>query len=415
MLINITPFMRFDGYFALSDLMGVENLQPRAFALGRWQLRRWLWGLDDPAPEPVSAQRMRWMVAYAWGTWAYRFFLFIGIALLVYHFFFKVLGILLFVVEIVWFLLMPIIKEMRVWLTRRGDISWSWSRCFAWCLVALLVLWLAVPLPVDVRAPGLLKAEQHQRVFATEAAQVNKVHLALGDEVAEDESLIELVSPAIEESWQLAQQEQNLLAIKLQRQAASTEEKAAETVNRQRFQQLDERLRALAERRDSLTSRAPFDGQVTWLESLRPGQWVMQDQPLLSVTHHGSAQLEAFVPEHYLPLLEPGQKAFFIADHGQLPRLAAELESIDLGALHALPYAELSSLSGGPIAVRAEAQGLQPEQAYYRVRFQLIEPWPMGSAGLRLTGVLVISGGSRSWLGHQFERILSVLVREAGF
>lgn len=415
LLINITPFMRFDGYFALSDLMGVENLQPRAFALGRWKLRNLLWGLNDPAPEPLTRQRARWMIGYAWGTWIYRFFLFIGIALLVYHFFFKVLGILLFIVEIIWFLLMPVAKEMRVWLTRRVEFFWSWPRRLSWGLAALFLLWLILPLPVDVRAPGLLKAEQHQRVFAPEASQIDRVYLTLGQQIHAGEALLELSSPALEERWQLAQQEQALLALKLRRQAASIEEKAAEAVNQQRYEQMEERLRALAERRDSLTLRAPFDGQVTWLESLRPGQWVMQDQALLSVTQHGTAQLEAFVPEHYLELLQPGKPAFFIADHGQLPRLAAELVSIDLGALHILPYAELSSQSGGPIAVRAEAQGLQPEEAYYRVRFRLLAPASMDTGDLRLTGDLLIRGKSRSWLGQQLQRVMSVLIRETGF
>ena len=31
LLINISPFMRFDGYYALSDFLGMENLQPRSF------------------------------------------------------------------------------------------------------------------------------------------------------------------------------------------------------------------------------------------------------------------------------------------------------------------------------------------------------------------------------------------------
>ena len=73
--------MRFDGYYAFSDAIGVENLQQRAFALGRWQLRRTLFGLDDPVPEPLPRHRARLLIGYAWGTWIYRFFLFLGIAL----------------------------------------------------------------------------------------------------------------------------------------------------------------------------------------------------------------------------------------------------------------------------------------------------------------------------------------------
>ena len=33
--VNLNPCMRFDGYYLLGDWLGVENLQPRAFALGK--------------------------------------------------------------------------------------------------------------------------------------------------------------------------------------------------------------------------------------------------------------------------------------------------------------------------------------------------------------------------------------------
>ncbi|MCX5728512.1 MAG: peptidase M50, partial [Nitrospirae bacterium] len=84
--INLSPFMRFDGYFVLSDWLGIPNLQERAFAFGRWQLRRLLFGLDMPMPVPVAAAQRRFLVCFAWGVWAYRFMLFLGIALMVYHY-----------------------------------------------------------------------------------------------------------------------------------------------------------------------------------------------------------------------------------------------------------------------------------------------------------------------------------------
>ena len=54
LLVNLNPFMRFDGYYALADYLGMQNLQPRAFALARWQMRQWLFGLAEPVPEPLT-------------------------------------------------------------------------------------------------------------------------------------------------------------------------------------------------------------------------------------------------------------------------------------------------------------------------------------------------------------------------
>jgi len=47
-LVNLNPFMRFDGYFLLADLLGVPNLQPRAMAFLRGQAGRVLFGLPVP-------------------------------------------------------------------------------------------------------------------------------------------------------------------------------------------------------------------------------------------------------------------------------------------------------------------------------------------------------------------------------
>jgi len=50
LLINISPFMRFDGYYVFADYLKIENLQPRAFALAKWKLRKWLFGFNLKAP-----------------------------------------------------------------------------------------------------------------------------------------------------------------------------------------------------------------------------------------------------------------------------------------------------------------------------------------------------------------------------
>ena len=113
--------MRFDGYYVFADFIKIDNLQPRAFAIAKWKLRNWLFGLSLSPPEYMSQQRQNLITIYAWSTWIYRFFLFIGIALLVYFFAFKILGIFLFVVEIIWFIALPILKELREWWKLRSS------------------------------------------------------------------------------------------------------------------------------------------------------------------------------------------------------------------------------------------------------------------------------------------------------
>ena len=118
-------YQLFYGYYVFSDWLKAENLQPRSFALARWKIRETLFGLNHKPPEEINPSRRWTFIVYAWATWLYRFFLFIGIALLVYHLAFKILGIILFIIEIYWFIMLPIIKELKNWYMMKSEMKFN--------------------------------------------------------------------------------------------------------------------------------------------------------------------------------------------------------------------------------------------------------------------------------------------------
>ncbi len=157
LLVNLNPMMRFDGYYILADGFGIPNLQKDGFAMGRWHMRETLFGLGEPAPSAAHALQRRGLIIYAYCTWVYRFFLFIGIALLVHALFPKAIGIILFTIEIGWFIILPIFKELKIWwslkmkilTSRRGALTTAFS------LAALCAL--ALPWQRTISAPALLR------------------------------------------------------------------------------------------------------------------------------------------------------------------------------------------------------------------------------------------------------------------
>ena len=167
-LLNLSPFMRYDGYYVLSDWLEVPNLHARSFALARWWIREALFGFGDPVPEEFPSGRQKFLIAFALTTWFYRFTLFMGIALLVYHFTFKVIGVAMMIAEVGFFLVRPIAAEAMVWFRRRGELRWR-PRTFwtAGGVLALLAL-LFVPWRSGIEAPALLKSRQHVDVFVPE-------------------------------------------------------------------------------------------------------------------------------------------------------------------------------------------------------------------------------------------------------
>ncbi|MFK7840320.1 MAG: hypothetical protein AB8B83_08330, partial [Bdellovibrionales bacterium] len=75
LFVNLNPFMRFDGYYLLSDALDFPNLQDRSFKLAKTFMRRCLWGFKQDYAEPIQPRLKNWLIIYAYLTWIYRFFL----------------------------------------------------------------------------------------------------------------------------------------------------------------------------------------------------------------------------------------------------------------------------------------------------------------------------------------------------
>ena len=79
--------------------------------------------MAEPAPEIFSRGRAAFLISFAFFTWIYRLVLFLGIAVLVYHFFIKVVGIVLFGVELAWFVVRPVWVELKEWGKIRDKVK----------------------------------------------------------------------------------------------------------------------------------------------------------------------------------------------------------------------------------------------------------------------------------------------------
>ena len=66
-LINASPFMRFDGYFLLSDFLQMPNL-----AASRWRVRPRERLFARAGAGTLFRQRRRGLILFAWATWIYR-------------------------------------------------------------------------------------------------------------------------------------------------------------------------------------------------------------------------------------------------------------------------------------------------------------------------------------------------------
>ncbi|MGB1801106.1 MAG: hypothetical protein ACPHLK_09800, partial [Gammaproteobacteria bacterium] len=158
--INLNCLMRFDGYYILSDLLGIQNLQKRSFEIGKWRLTELLFGLGLSPPEALPQSMIRKLYIYAFAVAIYRFFLFIGIALLVYYMFFKLLGIILFLIEIIWFIVLPVVKLMLSWWEMRSKIIKSRRFYITATLFLILMIAFIYPWSTSIKVPAVYQSQE---------------------------------------------------------------------------------------------------------------------------------------------------------------------------------------------------------------------------------------------------------------
>lgn len=414
LLINANPFMRWDGYFLLADIWGVDNLQPRAFALARWKLRNVLFGLQHPPPESFPRRRQNGLIIYAFLTWTYRLVLFLAIALLVYHFFFKALGIFLMVVELVWFIGRPVYDEMKVWYQMRSKIAWNVHSIATSLILTALVVLLVVPWHTRISAPAIVQPVNMQRLFPPYAARLTEFLVAEGDHVRSGQTVALLQSP--EHRFQASQAaiEANAVLEKLSRQQSYENYQRNRTVLVQQWQEAEARHTALRAEVKKLEVKAPFDGTVLMLETtLTPGVWLPEGQVLAVVGDDRSYEVVAYVSESDLGALEFGGAAQYVSDNPDIEIVNASIRRVDTAAVRVLENPMLSSTFGGSIATRQDSQQrLMPEKAIYQVRLEPMSPIELKQLD---RGVVHLQGKAQSLLGSWYRSAVAVLVRESGF
>jgi putative peptide zinc metalloprotease protein len=412
-LINASPFMRYDGYYVLSDWLETPNLHTRAFALARWWIRETLLGLGDPAPEDMTAGRRNFLIAFAVLTWIYRFTLFFGIAAIVYHFAVKILGVGMAAVEVGYFVVWPVIGEFREWWRRRGDIRWS-RRTAASASVALAIIaLLLLPWRSTIEAPALLKSRQHIEVFVPDVgARVSNVAVSADQAVEKGQRLLQLDSPDLD--YKLAQVRSDLQILEWQMAARSVDaaQLTRSLVTEREYETALAELRGLTDQQDKLRVGAPISGKVVDMApALEKGEWLAPKFRLMSIIDPNQAMAEAYVEEVDLDRIAIGDLGTFVAAADSSIEVPMKVLEIARTSTRVLSDVSLASVHGGPIDVRQQKQNeLVPDRTLYRVK--LMPQSPGGPVRL-LRGHVVLRGEPVSLVKRLWRGLLETVIRES--
>lgn len=411
LLVNLNPFMRFDAYYLLSDALGVQNLQSRSFAMGRWSLREFLFGLYEPPPEAMPANVRRGLILYAWATWIYRFFLFLGIALLIHNMLFRPFGSFLAGVELLFFIGIPIMNELKEWWLRRTQLFRSVNTWItASIIVALAVIGL-VPWQSTVRIPAVVEAVDQSPLYAPRASQVITRHVSQGDSVEQGDKIITLGSMELESQLLAAQLRIDLANALLSRIAADADDRDQKIVLETELRQWQQELAGLREQQQLLEVVAPISGVVAEFDSyLHEGRWVDTNTRLGSVVSVAGASIRGYVSAAELGRIKHGEKAVFVPEIPEKEHLSGVVTIVDSANAEQLTIPELTSYYDGPVAVNKVGEEFQPLKAWYHIRVDVNGDDVVVDRAER--GTLLAQGEPESLALRFWRRAVHVVLRE---
>ena len=417
--INANPLMRFDGYFVLCDLTGIDNLQPRALSMLGWVFRQLMAGTADPSPEPGFSARARVaLIAFGAALGVYRVSLYSAIAYKLTIGVFPAFGLTMAVLVIVCFLAQPIARQAGRWfgaaVKRLGPI-WGPARVVA--MLTFLALPFLIPWRTSLMVPVVLRLGEAHAVFAPEAGVIVRQKVVEGQRVAPGDPLIEMSSPDLEHRLASDRLKAARLSTLLDQHLTQVDYQEGEHVEDEEIRRLYVEIAGLEARLARLTLRAVSGGTVRDLEpGLKPGTWVREDVPLMRVVAGEAVGAEAYVEERDLYLMARGAAGSLWLDGQPFGHFPVRVHNLYDQAIPRIEATIIAGPGGGPVAVKQSTDKTWvPEAAIYKAELELTGVMPeLHGRGIETRGFAVIETPPRSLVGRLLDRIVGVWRREVG-
>ncbi|BCR04252.1 hypothetical protein DESUT3_13210 [Desulfuromonas versatilis] len=378
-VFNANPLLRYDGYYILSDLAGIPNLNTRSFAQLKYLAEHRLFGCEHAQSPAGSRREALWLTGYGLASGLYRIIVYGGIILFVADRF-LLAGLLMAVFCMVTWGILPA-GRLAGYLAASPRLARNRPRAVAVSLGALLfcLLFLAVvPFPSGFRAPGILEAQTFLRVASEAPGQLTEILAPSGTRVERGTPLLRLENPELElELRAVAAQRAELMA--LRQQSIVAEGDAEREMLRQRLAALEQRREKLERQRRALLIKAGEAG--VWVAPESPelaGSWLTRGTQFGVIVNPESFRFSAVVSQEEAANLFSDSLAgeAEVRLNGQAGSPLKVRRSDFIPFQHErLPSAALGWLAGGEIPVSGkDDSGLQTVEPFFQIFAELQNP-----------------------------------------
>lgn len=370
-LFNINPLMRFDGYYILSDLLEIPNLQTSSSQqLIHW-VERYLFGCKKSRSPALNRREAFWLCFYGIASKIYRLFLF-GAILLFMADRFLILGMVMAVVCAISWVVVPVGKFIH-YLASSPRLARNRPRAVAVCssiAIGAIVALQLVPAPNHFRAPGILEAVEYSILSAESPGRLREILVPSGQRVSRGQPVARMQDRELE--LDIAAARAQWVESQAMRLRALQEEAADVKPIDSRIEAIAKKMARLDHQQTSLTVRAPHDG--LWIApelNNRLDAWLPRGTQLGQVVNPRSFHFSAIVSQQEASRLFAGEiRGSEVRVSGQAGvALPVTAQRIIPAEQQRLPSAALGWLAGGEVAVDpSDRSGVRTQEPFFQVR-----------------------------------------------
>lgn len=415
LFINLNPLMKFDGYYLLSDHWNIPNLQSRALAITQWKIRRFFVNWPGKKPENFPPKQELKLQIYACLSLIYRLLIFISISLGVYAFFFKALGIFLVLLNLVWLLVLPLGQELFIWW-KASELESFKTRKKAWAVGSVLALMVFFyPTSKVIEAPAIMMPKQMSLLYAPEAALLKVYPFEQGALVEKGQTIIELTSPELIGMLDIETSRQKEMELSLKASSVSSLLVQARKRLEQELRLAHGRVKSIQDKIETLTVKAPFTGQLLWLEDhIKPNDWVKKDEAMALLAVPADTEIKAYIEEANWARFNACETTLFYPSDPQKSPIEVNFTAQSALGGNELKDNYFASIYGGEIAVRKDDQGrLIADTAIQELLFTPAEATAPLAAPMK--GIVRLCAAPKSFASSFVDAFYIIFVKELGF
>jgi len=361
-LINGNPFIRYDGYYLLMDLVGVDNLQRRSSEYNKVLIRKTLFGIETPN----APQGNLFLAIFGISAFIYRFFLYTSIIMVVYYQFTKVVGLVLVIIEIYLLILRPIITEVKTIFKMKNNIN-SIHALMTVSSCAILIAVLSIPLPWDISLPCEVKPKESQVIYAQESGTVAKIFYKSGSTVNNGQPLFQLENKFLDIDQNKEAVSYKIARVELDQLTSDAKRLSDRNIKLQQLKSIKDSISEFERKKRNLTIKSPLHGTFTMNDNIDYlGKWIEAGEPVAEVFQPDSVTIHAFVVEESIALLSIGDPAK-ITIEGDVDSFNGIISAINPVAVSDIPHSPLLNVFGGQLPVTQSEGGFKLSTPHYLI------------------------------------------------